>query len=272
MNKKSNKLRFMICTVCALVLLIAFGVVSTSCNNQNEQSKPSEQNTQAKTEESKESSTSSTAATEQDANAGKAFVIGNSITKHEKCSYWWQECGMAASTLEKDFVHVLQSNLSKKQEYSIDCFNLSAWESTAHDRYQTLQLLDTYLSPDLTLVVIQLGENMNDISTAKTDFEDLIHYVQDKCKQADIIVVGNFWSNDGLDNIKEQVAADTGAVFVSLKEIQSDNYYRAGMGTVVYDEDGGEHIIEHSGVAAHPGDKGMEAIADIIYEAYCEID
>ena len=33
------------------------------------------------------------------------------------------------------------------------------------------------------------------------------------------------------------------------------------MGTVVFDKDGKDHIIKHEGVAKHPGDKGMEAIA-----------
>lgn len=36
-----------------------------------------------------------------------ALVIGNSITKHGKCDYWWGDYGMAASELNKDYFHIL---------------------------------------------------------------------------------------------------------------------------------------------------------------------
>lgn len=35
------------------------------------------------------------------------LVIGNSITKHGKCDYWWGEYGMAASKLSNDYFHLL---------------------------------------------------------------------------------------------------------------------------------------------------------------------
>lgn len=63
-------------------------------------------------------------------------------------------------------------------------------------------------------------------------------------------------------------AADTAGVeVVSLDGITDNKKYYCGLGTTVYDSEGNEHIVEHSGVANHPGDNGMQAIAERIIGA-----
>lgn len=34
------------------------------------------------------------------------LAIGNSITIHQLNEYWWNECGMAATTAENDYAHI----------------------------------------------------------------------------------------------------------------------------------------------------------------------
>ena len=49
-----------------------------------------------------------TAPDETDSDTYRYLALGNSLTWHRKCDYWWNECGMAASRAENDFVHVVE--------------------------------------------------------------------------------------------------------------------------------------------------------------------
>lgn len=39
------------------------------------------------------------------------LALGNSITKHEICSYWFDEVGMAASSEKTDYFHIVCNTL-----------------------------------------------------------------------------------------------------------------------------------------------------------------
>lgn len=194
------------------------------------------------------------------------LAIGNSITVHPLNEYWWNECGMAATTEEKDYVHTVASALDAKSY----AYNFYTWEMMGHDRGEALSLLDGLLSNELNLVTIQLSENASDLSTFESDFEELIRYVQKRAPNAQLLVIGDFWDKEQKDERKQQACAETGVQFISLNEIKGLEQYQCGMKTTVYDSDGNPHIVEHSGVAKHPGDIGMKWIADQIIEAVKE--
>ena len=195
------------------------------------------------------------------------FAIGNSITVHAPNEVWWNRIGMAASAENRDYVHLVAEQLSgmygKTAVHPLYCY---AWE-TAEDRGGKLSMLDPYLDPKLQLVTIQLGENAEDLTTFEEDFEALIRYVQGKAPQARILVIGDFWSNGERDRMKQEAAERTGAGFVSLEEIRDNPEYQAGIGAVVYDPEGNPHTVENPDVAGHPGDRGMQYIADRVTEA-----
>ena len=197
------------------------------------------------------------------------LAIGNSITYHDAMSYWWnQGVGMAASDADHDYMHVLSSLLKDGGEEVVSAnMNFYDWEAQSYDRGETLSTLDSYLSPNLNLVTIQLGENVNDTSTLEKDYEDLINYVKKKVPEAQIVVIGEFWKDEEKDADKKQACESTGTTFVDLSSMWDDTSYQAGMGTTVYGADGEAHTIEHDGVASHPGDKGMQKIAELAYEA-----
>lgn len=53
-------------------------------------------------------------------------------------------------------------------------------------------LWDGYLSEKLDLVTIQLSENCSDTTTLEYDFREMVEYVQEKCPNAQIIIVDDF--------------------------------------------------------------------------------
>lgn len=194
------------------------------------------------------------------------WVIGNSISIHGICEYWWGLWGMGASCKENDFVHLIADTLSKNHPTNFDVINFFQWETMHYDRSEALALLDKFNGKNYDFIIIQLGENIHNIDTLESDFKALINYVKNKiCAHSKIIVTGQFfsWRNDAIDNIKRKVCAETGSYFVDLQDIQTADYC-VGLGCEVFDEYGNRHVINHKGVAIHPNDKAMKVYAEKI--------
>ena len=172
---------------------------------------------------------------------------------------------MAASDSAHDYFHLVVDFLEKNHEKIMaKATNFAVWEAQGHDRDETLEFLDPYLDSKLSLITIQLAENASDLVTYETDYISLIEYIKNKSPNAKILVVGDFWTRKNRNELKRNAAQKTGVEFVSLDGITDNKEFYCGVGTVVYDDTGKEHIVEHQGVANHPGDKGMKAIAERI--------
>ena len=201
-------------------------------------------------------------------NGTNYLAIGNSITLHDLATYWWDDDrGMAATTNEKDYVHLISKHLERSSDsVTTHSINLPSWESNGSDRAEFLELLKPYLSPSISVVTIQLGENAFNLDTWRSDYEELINYVKNGAPNASIYVIGDFWSNENRGSEKEQVSIACGVTYVSPDGIKDNKEYYSSIGTEVEDSEGKLHTIDHQGVANHPSDKGMEAIADRVIE------
>ena len=197
------------------------------------------------------------------------LAIGNSITRHGLTDFWWNYAGMAASDREHDYYHIVMKHLEEKYgNVNGEILNLSIWEVQAEDRDGTLpEYLEPFLNPDLDLITIMLGENADNLETYQEDYVAMLKFIRSKAPNARILVVGDFWIVDGRDEMEFNACALTGAEYVSLDGIAGNEDYYCGIGTTVYDKYGNEHTVEHEGVAMHPGDAGMAAIAERIIEA-----
>ncbi len=195
------------------------------------------------------------------------LAIGNSLTQHGVCKYWWNPVGMAASDADHDYFHLVKSGLRKRfGKVTAHAINFAIWEFNGHDRDQTFSKIDKLLDDNISLVTIQLGENVKDRSTFAQDYVSLIEHIRRKTGgKAQIIVIGDFWKNDP---VRAEAAKKCGVDFVSLDEAQKDPAkYRSRIGAVVFDAEGNRHIVKSAGVAKHPGDTGMAFIADQVLNA-----
>ena len=196
------------------------------------------------------------------------LALGNSITKHTVCDYWWGSWGMAASTQDKDYPHLVAAKLSDYfGSVTMQILNISAWETQTYDRAQTLTLLDNYLDDTLNLVTIQLGEDCYDMTNFENDYISLIRYIQERAPNAHIMVLGDVWNYPPRDELKLAACVKSEVPYVDMAEIRDNPAYQCGLGTTVYGDDGQPHVVEHLGAAKHPGDSGHQYMADKIISA-----
>lgn len=193
------------------------------------------------------------------------LFIGNSITKHGKCSYWPGVWGMAASSAEKDYVHLLVDKLRKSgQHVEYADINFFKWEIMDHDRDEVLPLLDDLLDKSYDYIIVQLGENISSVANLEGDFRSLLTYLQKSCLKENILVCSSFFQKDDVDNIKRNICSRGGGQYVSFEDIRCIAPYIAGENIEIKLDNKIFHI-NHTGVAIHPGDKGMEIYAERLF-------
>ncbi len=195
--------------------------------------------------------------TEYSSDAFNYLAIGNSITLTPEFGH-----GMCSTKPDNDYFNLVQKSLLKNHPKVIAYpYNFAVWERS-NNREETLCLLDTYLDKKLNLVSIQLGENVQDITTLEQDFIHLINYVKDKAPNAKVIIVGDFWNKD-VNAIRKKSAEISGCDFVDISAIIGNKNFQSKEGTVSMRQNGSKCIVTKD-MSTHPGDTGMEYIAQEI--------
>lgn len=195
------------------------------------------------------------------------LVFGNSITQCNQYPAvgWYGNWGMAASSKDKDFIHLLEAEYKvHNPDVTVIPSILVNWE-VAHSSI-ALSVLDSSLALKPDLIIVRLGENIQSVTNLHDSFERLIDYIHVGVPDARIIITGVFWRNDAIDEIFSDVAASRGLLFIPLSQLdKSEN--KSFIGASVLNEQGVPYKITHQGVAEHPGDLGMQRIASLIYSA-----
>jgi len=205
-------------------------------------------------------------ATEPHMTPKRILFIGNSITIHPPKEEigWFGHWGMAASAPEKDFVHLL---LKRFAEHAGGVEPEARVESgVAFERgYATFDIAGEFMPLSgfrADLVVLAIGENVGALDTEEKQgmfgaaTERLLKVVRHGYEPK-MVVRSCFWADAAKDAVLRKVSDRIGGTFVDIGHLGSveANYARS------------EREYAHAGVAAHPGDAGMAAIADSIWNA-----
>ena len=192
----------------------------------------------------------------------KVLFLGNSITKHgPKADIDWSgNWGMAASAEAKDYVHVFTKSLTEKQGSTPEILvkNIADFERS-HQGYDIAVKLKEAIDFQADLIVLAIGENVPGLKTAEektklqADVTALLMTLRGDHKPT-ILVRSCFWANAAKDEALRGACDAVSGLFCDLTALSADKslYGRA------------EREFKHAGVANHPGDKGMAAIADML--------
>lgn len=185
----------------------------------------------------------------------KILILGNSITFHaEKPEIGWcGRHGMAASSAEKDYVHILFRLLSDKRPCRMMIRQAACWE-TDWEKFD-LNLFLSLREFAADAILFRLGENIvNTERSGLTDaIEKLINFVNPK--KSPVFYTTCFWRRALADEAIRAAAERSESTLIELNDL-GDCAENKAVG-----------LFRHEGVAAHPGDLGMERIAARIYES-----
>lgn len=200
---------------------------------------------------------------------GKVMILGNSITSHAPKADigWLDNWGMAASSRERDFAHLLLDNIAvynhgRKAEAVIQ--NIAAFEK----EYSTCDIkavLAAYAGFKPDIIVLAIGENIPHPDTPdkrealKKALADLMGELKNNGNPA-IFIRSCFYADPVKDGILLEISERFNASFVDISALCRDenNFARS------------ERAFVNKFVAAHPGDRGMKAIASAVWKKITE--
>ncbi len=196
---------------------------------------------------------------------GKILFLGNSITLHGPAPKigWTGNWGMAATARDKDYVHQLLARISKVAGGTPKAMirNIADFERNLTN-FNIRETLKEELAFEADVVILAIGENASSPKTneARKQFADALKDLLAQLKQhghPKLFVRSEFWPDAEKDRLLKKASDDAGGVFVDLGKLGTDPTNAARS----------ERQIEHEGVAGHPGDKGMAAIAEELWRA-----
>ena len=194
----------------------------------------------------------------------RVMFVGNSITLHGKRPEigWNNEWGMAASAKEKDYVHLLEERIKERDPDAAFCIcQVAEWERRYKEGGDVLSKYEMARFFGADLIILRFIENVPsggyDSEVFIRELDSLVNYLNGR-GDAKLVISTGFWKHPG-DGDLRKYAKEKGIPCVELGDLGEDDSMKA------------KGLFEHAGVANHPSDKGMGAIAERIMKAITDL-
>lgn len=186
----------------------------------------------------------------------KILFAGNSITKHapKPEAKWFNDCGMAASCLEKDYVH-LMVEMIKKYDPNV-AFGIAQVADYEREFYTRPSVIEDYIPAaefDADIVIMFFGANVpkdyDTMEKPERTFEDAFEKLRNLISnngKAKVFVSEGFYIRPVLEKEKLAVCARTGDPYIYMGDLQTRE--------------------DTHGRYNHPSDLGMSEIANLFWK------
>ena len=189
----------------------------------------------------------------------RVLFVGNSITLHGiKEDIGWHWChGMAASAKEKDYVHLVENKVTEIAADTAFCVCQAASFEVNYNTPEKIcyPLFEEARRFNADVIIFRLIENCKKAEWNEGNFKKELDRLLDflgRDRGAKVIMTTGFWKHPG-DETLRQYALEHSFPIIELGDLgEMDEMKAIG-------------LFDHHGVANHPGDKGMKAIADKIF-------
>ncbi len=187
----------------------------------------------------------------------KVVVLGNSIVRHGPLKEigWEHNWGMAASSPDSDFVHLLYRDMiAINSNNQLKYENLAAFESG----YKTFDYskVDSFKVFHPDILIMRLGENVNDTLVLQNNFinyyDSLINYI-DPDGHAKKIICNSWWRNKHINQLLKEYAEKKHYTFINQTDLSMDYTNAVGQ-------------YENPAIQLHPNNLGMKLIEQSIWQ------
>ncbi len=190
----------------------------------------------------------------------RVLFVGNSITHHDpKPDIGWNlDCGMAASCLDNDYVHVMERYISEVvPNATFGMLHVSDFEREFLTMKDLKKEFEGAVEFKPNIVIMFFGANVSWEWSEQVGFDKATEFFGEAYeglrnalaggREVAFFHVQGFYDKPYLDKAKEIIAEKYGDKYVLLNDhIRKNEYFR--------------------GLYNHPNDAGMKAIADHLWE------